>query len=64
LLWAIGRWSFFKTSGIRIRVLKGVFVLKFIVGVGLSSIYTSHYQKRSEGDIFKYEEDGEVMYGA
>jgi len=64
LLWAIGRWSFFKTSGIRIRVLQGLFVLKFIVGVALTSIYTSHYQKRSEADIFKYYDDAEVMYGA
>lgn len=64
LLWVISKWSFFKSSGIRTRILQGIFVLKFLIGVALTSIYTNHYQKRNEADIFKYYDDAKIMYGS
>lgn len=64
LLWVISKWSFFKSSGIRTRILQSIFILKFLVGIALTSIYTTHYQKRNEADIFKYYDDAKVMYGS
>lgn len=41
-----------------------VFGLKLIAGIGLTMLYTYYYTDRSTADIFKYYDDGKVMFSA
>lgn len=53
---------FFTNSGLGFRALTFLFVLKIIAGVGLTMVYTYYYTDRSTSDIYKYFDDGKVVY--
>ncbi|MCF8258926.1 MAG: hypothetical protein K9J06_15330 [Flavobacteriales bacterium] len=63
-LLVIRRWAFFRIGGIPINWFQGVFVAKVLSGILLSLIYTHYYTDRSTADIWKYYDDGLVMFSA
>lgn len=63
-LFIIWRWRFFSVPGLDRRWLYGIFLLKVLVGTAYWWVYTYHYPDRSTADIFKYFDDGNVLFGA
>jgi hypothetical protein len=63
-LFLIPRMSFFRIGSIPMRWFQGAFVLKVISGFLLYLIYTYYYTDRSTSDIWKYYDDGMVMFSA
>ncbi|MCF8461396.1 MAG: hypothetical protein K9G46_11790 [Flavobacteriales bacterium] len=63
-LFLISRMKFFRIGNIPIRWFQGVFVLKVLSGFLLYLIYTYYYTDRSTADIWKYYDDGMVMFSA
>lgn len=63
-LLAIRRWSFFRVGGIPVRWFQGVFLMKVFSGIVLSMVYTHYYTDRTTADIWKYFDDGMVMFSA
>ncbi len=63
-LFLIPRMNFFRVGAIPARWFQGVFVLKVISGFLLYLIYTFYYTDRSTADIWKYFDDGMVMFSA
>lgn len=63
-IFLIKKMPFFSLEGISKKWLTIVFFLKIIAGTSLWYIYTYHYPKRSTADIFKYFDDGLIMYKA
>jgi len=53
---------FFGNSGLGFRTITFLFLLKIIAGVGLTLVYTYYYTDRSTSDIYKYFDDGKVIY--
>lgn len=64
LLFLISRMKFFRVGNLPVRWFQGVFVLKVMSGFLLYLIYTYYYTDRSTADIWKYYDDGMVMYSA
>ncbi|MCB9187060.1 MAG: hypothetical protein H6601_10000 [Flavobacteriales bacterium] len=63
-IFLIPRMSFFRIGTIPVRWFQGVFVLKVLSGFLLYLIYTYYYTDRSTADIWKYYDDGMVMFSA
>jgi hypothetical protein len=63
-LFLIPRMNFFRIGNIPTSWFQGVFVLKVLSGFLLYLIYTYYYTDRSTADIWKYYDDGMVMYSA
>lgn len=63
-LLVIRKWSFFRIGGIPVVWFQGVFVAKVLSGVALSMVYTYYYTDRATADIWKYFDDGMVMFSA
>lgn len=63
-LFLIGKMNFFQIGNIPIRWFQGVFILKVLSGFLLYLIYTYYYTDRSTSDIWKYYDDGMVMFSA
>ena len=60
----IKKHSFFQTEGISRNTFIGAFLLKISAGTILWFVYTHIYSERSNVDIFKYFDDGKVIYNA
>jgi len=63
-LFLISRMRLFRIGNIPIRWLQGAFLLKVLSGFFLYLIYTYYYTDRSTADIWKYYDDGMVMFSA
>ena len=63
-LLVIRRWSFFCIGRIPVLWFQGVFVAKVFSGIVLSMVYTHYYTDRATADIWKYFDDGLVMFSA
>ena len=63
-LFAISRMKFFRIGEISVRWFQGIFVLKVLSGFLLYLTYTYYYRDRSTSDIWKYYDDGMVMFSA
>ncbi|MCI1752685.1 MAG: hypothetical protein LKM36_07450 [Flavobacteriales bacterium] len=63
-IFVIRRWRFFNVRALDKRLLPGIFVLKVLVGTFFWWIYTYHYTDRFTADIFKYFDDGNVLFSA
>ncbi|HET7819186.1 MAG TPA: hypothetical protein VFL70_07760, partial [Bacteroidia bacterium] len=61
-IFLIKRMIFFSIDGITKKWLMGVFIFKLLAGTCLWFIYTYYYPKRTVADIFKYFDDGLIMY--
>lgn len=64
LLLVVRRWSFFQVGAIPSIWFQGVFVAKVLSGILLSLVYTHYYTDRATADIWKYFDDGMVMFSA
>lgn len=60
----IRRWTFFRIGGIPTIWFQGVFLAKVLSGFVLSMVYTHYYTDRATADIWKYFDDGLVMFSA
>lgn len=63
-LFLISKMKFFRIGNIPVRWFQGVYVLKVLSGFLLYLIYTYYYTDRSTSDIWKYYDDGMVMFSA
>ncbi len=63
-LYLIGRLPFFRAPGLGRKAIGAVFLLKVAAGTGVWWVYTYHYPDRTTADIFKFFDDGNVMFGA
>lgn len=63
IAWLLPRIGFLKNSGLSAFSIRGLFMLKSTVGVGLIMLYTFYYPKGSS-DLFNYFSDGEILFGA
>ncbi len=64
LCFLIYRSRWFQGLGIKRSHLIGLFLLKFIVGVGLTALYTYYYDSRENADVYKYFDDSMILYHA
>jgi hypothetical protein len=64
VLFLLGRWRGVEVEGRGPRVAQLLFLLKLAAGAALWAIYTYIYPDRATADLFKYFDDGMVMYGA
>ncbi len=60
----IGKLRFFEAPGLSRRFFQLVFLLKILAGTALVAIYTYYYKDRTTADVFKYFDDGRVMFNA
>jgi hypothetical protein len=63
-LLVIRKWRFFRIGSVPTIWFQGVFVVKVLSGVALSMVYTYYYTDRTTADIWKYFDDGMVMFSA
>lgn len=63
-LLAIRRWRFFRAPGLNARTIGFVFLVKIAAGTVLWYIYTYHYTDRANADIYKYFDDGNILFTA
>jgi hypothetical protein len=63
-LYLVRKQPFFAVPGLSTRAIGVLFLLKIAAGTALWWVYTYHYPDRSTADIFKYFDDGLVMYSA
>ncbi|MBK7287757.1 MAG: hypothetical protein IPI95_12040 [Flavobacteriales bacterium] len=63
-LFVIRRWRFFEAPGLPKRTICALFLLKVAVGTALWWIYTYHYPDRSTADIYRFFDDGNVLFSA
>ncbi len=63
-VWIIFRGRFFKSEGISRQGLALLFIIKIVVGVLLTLIYTYYYTIREEADIFKFFDDSKYIFNA
>ncbi len=54
--------NLFKLPGLSNRYTLFAFYLKLLFGIALWYIYTYHYKNRDTSDIFKYYDDGKLMF--
>jgi hypothetical protein len=64
ILFLLGRWQGVAVEGLGVRRVSLLFLLKVGAGVTLWAIYTYIYPDRASADLFKYFDDGMVMYHA
>jgi len=58
------RLKFFQIEGVSRNTLSYIFIAKILIGVLLTLLYTYYYPDRLKADVFKYFDDGKVMYNA
>ena len=63
-LFLIPKMNFFRIGSIPVKWFQGVFVLKVLSGFMLYLVYTYYYTDRLTSDIWKYYDDGMVMFSA
>lgn len=55
---------FFNIAGLSKPLLAAIFLLKVLAGTALVAIYTYYYTNRATADVYKYFDDGRVMFSA
>lgn len=63
-LWVVWRWRWFHAEGLRPWQLPAVLLLKIAAGMALWAIYTWYYTSRADSDIYKFFDDGNVLFSA
>src|SRR3954470_13055434 len=64
IFYSIYKLKFFQLEGLGKWTPSLFFLLKIIAGIALWLVYTYYYTDRSTSDIWKYFDDGKVMFGA
>lgn len=62
IFWLLGRLPLFRNSGLSIRGLSTLFSIKLVFSIALVLVYTYYYSDRGFADIYKYFDDGNVIY--
>ena len=62
ILVGIRKSSYFNNAPFSSKSLQLAFIFKVVSGLILISIYTFYYQDRSSADVFKYFDDGKILY--
>ncbi len=63
-LFIIYRVKFYQTSLFPKYIVAAIFLLKFIGGIMVYMVYTHFYDHRFSSDIFKYFDDGNIIYSS
>ena len=63
-LYLIRRWRGLQAPGLSGSTIGALFLLKVLAGTALWAVYTYIYPDRATADIFKYFDDGHVMFSA
>lgn len=63
-IFIINKWQYFNAHGLSKLFVNLVFGLKILAGTALVVIYTYYYPNRAQADVFKYFDDGRVLYSA
>lgn len=63
-LYAIRRTRFFSVAGLSRRTIGGLFLLKLAAGTALWYVYTYMHTDRATADIYRYFDDGNIMFSA
>lgn len=63
-LYVIHRASFFNAQGLPARTIGGLFLLKILAGTALWYVYTYMHTDRATADIYRYFDDGNIMFSA
>jgi hypothetical protein len=56
--------KFFEVVGLSRKTLSALFILKILFGLAVWYVYTFYYTKRWQNDVFKFFDDGAIMYSA
>ena len=64
ILFAIHKLAFFRAPGLSPRVVSAAFLLKVLAGTGLWYIYTYVHVDRATADLYRYFDDGNIMFSA
>ncbi len=62
MLWSFGSLPIFKNSGLTVRGLSFLFLVKLLFSIGLVLVYTYYYTDRAYADIYKYFDDGITIH--
>ena len=62
MIYGIWKSSFFSAPKLKKAHFLLAFALKLVAGYFLLWVYSHHYTNRSEADVFKYFDDGKVVY--
>lgn len=62
LLWIIKKLKFFKNPYLKIKHLYFLFLFKVAASFAVFAVYTFFYTDRTNSDMFKYYDDGKIMY--
>jgi hypothetical protein len=63
-LLVIRRSPFFTSTGLKARTVGGLFLLKILAGTALWFVYTYLHTDRATADIYRYFDDGNIMFRA
>ena len=63
-LFVIRRAPFFNAQGLSARTIGGLFLLKILAGTALWFVYTYMHTDRATADIYRYFDDGNIMFSA
>ena len=63
-IFLIYKMKFFSIDNVTKKTLSIIFILKVISGVSLVLIYVYYYKTRVSADVFKYFDDGEIVFSA
>ena len=63
-IYLIYKLPFFRIDGISWKLLTGLFIVKILSAFAITLIYTYYYKNRIESDIFKYFDDGKVIFSS
>jgi hypothetical protein len=63
-LYVIHRARFFNAQGLSARTIGGLFLLKILAGTALWYVYTYMHTDRATADIYRYFDDGDIMFSA
>jgi hypothetical protein len=56
--------NFFEVDGLSRKALSALFILKIIFGLAVWFVYTFYYTDRLANDVFKFFDDGAIMFSA
>lgn len=54
--------NFFKFQDLNSKYVVGIYILKVLSGAALIWVYSFYYQSRENADVFKYFDDGNIIY--
>jgi hypothetical protein len=63
-IYLIYKLPFFKIDGLSWKLLSGLFVVKILSAIAITLIYIYYYKSRLESDIFKYFDDGRIIFSS